>query len=280
MEIVPRAVTSLMAHFKDGFVIKPGEHLPPGLARSYTVAEHVGGQPLIDRYLTTTNGVLEPRTGQPLDMTPHVPGGIQPGDVVLRGQDPQFMFYTGLVSSVAQFFKTGKWHTERSAVSHAGRVASLDGQLRVIQMVGGSSPDEMQHFLQEEGQPRKWLDRKLKASYLFDTSIHDFFNPPGEAVVTDAVVMRPNDPAIAAEGSRNAAALRAAQQDGSHRWYNELFPALAPGHRGGNCADFVDWTAPVVKQAIATPLDFELSNGYRQVGEKRVLHEEVQRAQA
>lgn len=219
------------------FVTKPGLDLPPNtLRRLMTVEEKVNGKMLVDQFLHT-KGVAPKNlaNGQLLDMTPVVSGGFREGDIVLRGNSVETTAQSGIVTTLTEGLRTGDWKIHKSAVSHAGIVAkNTKGELRVIQMVSGETPEELAKLLT----PRQ---EKFKATFLREDSIHDFFNVQGTPI-TRSTVMRPKDPEAALKAARRAQELLDTQvtPEGIHPWYSKFPHSLSPDGRGGVCSTFVD----------------------------------------
>lgn len=219
------------------FVTKPGLDLPPNtLKRLMTVEEKVNGKMVVDHFVHTQGAKpLNIASGKALDMTPVVSGGFREGDIVLRGNSVETTAQSGIVTSITEGIRTGDWHIHKSAVSHSGIVAkNAQGELRVIQMVSGETPEELAKLLT----PRQ---QKLKATFLREDSISDFFNVKGTPI-TRSTVMRPKDPEAAARAARRAQELLDTQvtPEGIHPWYSKLPHSLSPDGRGGVCSTFVD----------------------------------------
>lgn len=259
-------------HLVDPFVSKPGLHLPAGTTRKLlTVEERLQGRMVVDRFVQSKGAkAAHAVTGKQLDMTPVVAGGFREGDIVLRGNSAITTAQSGMMTSLSEGLRTGDWHVRKSAVSHSGIVARAEsGELRVVQMVSGETPPELAKLL-TPGQKR------LKATFLRQDSLSDFFNLKGDKVSTASVVMRPKDPQAAAAAARRAMDYYRTQATpaGTHPWFAKLPHSLAPGDRGGVCSTFVDLA---YGEAFAnryhiptTPLDFVRSNQVTKVGERLV----------
>lgn len=253
------------------FVTKPGLDLPPNtLKRMMTVEEKVNGQMVVDKFLHTKGAkALSAKNGALLDMTPVVSGGFKAGDIVLRGNSVETTAQSGIITTITEGLRTGDWHIQKSAVSHSGIVAkNAQGELRVIQMVSGDTPEELAKLLT----PRQ---KKLKATFLREDSIHDFFNVEGTPI-TRATVMRPKDPEAAAKAARRAKELLDTQvtPQGTHPWYSKFPHSLAPDGRGGVCSTFVDMAFDnAFKQPMhmpTTPLHFVIDPRMSVVGDRVV----------
>jgi len=253
------------------FVTKPGLDLPADTARRLmTVEEKVDGRMMVDKFLHTKGGkALSVKNGAPLDMTPVVSGGFREGDIVLRGNSVETTAQSGMVTTITEGVRTGDWHIRKSAVSHAGIIAkNAKGELRVIQMVSGETPEDLAKLLT----PRQ---KKLKATFLRDDSIQDFFNVKGTPI-TRATVMRPKDPEAAARAARRAKELLDTQvtPQGTHPWYSKFPHSLSPDGRGGVCSTFVDMAyGNAFKQPLhlpTTPLHFVIDPRMTTVGDRVV----------
>jgi hypothetical protein len=269
-------------HVMRPFIDKPGMDLPKGTAnRDFTVEEKRGGINTVDHFLQT--GAAKPKsaqTGAVLDMTPQVPGGFKEGDIVLRGNSAFTTFESGLVTSLTEWMRTGHWETHKSAVSHSGIVVRdpETQELRVVQMVSGATPEELAPKL-------TGAQKKLKATFLRNDSIADFFNDTATPI-TQATVMRPKDAAMGAKAAAKALEYYDTQVSGdtTHPWFAKLPHSLAPGGRGGVCSTFVDLAYDGhFKQKLhlpTTPEHFVVSPDLEMVGDRSVTDIEAAPATA
>lgn len=262
----------LSRHLIDPFVIKPGLHLPADAAtRLLTVEEQVNGKMVVDHFVQSKGAkAANAVTGAVLDMTPVVKGGFREGDIVMRGNSPVTTAQSAMMTSLSEGLKTHDWFIRKSAVSHAGIVARNDaGELRVVQMIAGETPPELLQHLTP-------LQKKLKATFVHEDSLSDFFNLKEGHVSTRSTVMRPKDPQQAAAAARRAHELFKTQitPEGTHPWYSQVPHSLAPGGRGGVCSTFVDLAYGEGfsnrYHIPTTPLDFVRSSQVTQVGDRAV----------
>ncbi|MDB5095960.1 MAG: hypothetical protein JWM80_381 [Cyanobacteria bacterium RYN_339] len=258
------------------FVIKPGLHIPAdALAKKLRVEEGLGAEHFADQFIQKKGeSAISTATGKVLDMTPHVEGGIKPGDIVLRGNSVFTTAESGWATSLTESMRTHDWHIHKSAVSHAGVVVrDHSGELKVVQMVSGNTPAELADRLTPH-------QKKMKATFLRKDSLADFFNIPGTPI-TKATVMRPKDGDLAKQAALKALALYDTQIQGAvtHPWYSKLPHSWAPDGRGGVCSTFVNmafegkFDQPL--HIPVTPEHFVLSPAMQQVGDRAITDIEV-----
>lgn len=226
----------LSKHVLEPFAQKPGLHLPKGTVnKDLTVAERVGGKLQVDHFVQTGKTAVNAQTGVKFDMIPVVEGGFQPGDIVMRGNSLVTTAESGLVTTVYEGLAHSEWQIRKSAVSHAGIVVKdASGEMRVIQMISGETPKELEHLLTSR-------QKKLGATFLHNDSLDAFFNSKKNPF-TQATVMRPQDPAMAERAAKTALDYYHTQvtPSGTHPWYSRLPHSMAPDGRGGVCSTFVD----------------------------------------
>lgn len=254
------------------FAKKPGLGLPKGATRLITVEEAAAGKKVVQEYVQKMGkDALSVKSGAKLNMMPIVNGGFREGDIVLRGNSLFTTAQSGMVTTLSEGITKGNWKRHQATVSHAGIVArNAKGELRVVHMVTSQPADDIAHMLT----PRQ---KKLKATFLREDSLHDFFNVKGTPI-TRAAVMRPKDPKAAYEAARRAETYFRTQvtAEGTRPWYSKLPNDWAPDGRGGVCSTFVDlafgekFKPPYLLPT--TPEHFLISPLTEKVGDKTITN--------
>lgn len=217
------------------FADKPGMDLASTVQKKLvTVEEDTAAGHQVDTFVQTGNQAVNTKTGAALSMTPQVAGGVKEGDIVLRANSEGCMAESGLVETMLNFFKTGKWNPERATVSHSGIVVKdHSGAMSVVQMVSSESPKNLESKLTN-------FQKKIKACFLQQVPVDQFFDDG--APTARGVVLRPKDQAAALKAARKAQNYVDTQvtATATHPWYSKLPHSIAPDGRGGVCSTFVD----------------------------------------
>jgi hypothetical protein len=265
------------SHLVEPFVNKPGLHVAQDATKALTVNGGLAADHWNETFIQSAQGPgKSARTGRILDMTPEVKGGIQAGDIVLRGWTELATAEGGWAASLTESIRTGYPHIQKSAVSHVAVVVkdpARAGELRVIQWVDDPTAPELEAKLTR-------VQKAMGATFLQNVSLHEFFNPEG-AIMTDAVVMRPKDANLAQSGAKRALQLYNTQVVESpgkatvlRPWYPKLPHVLAPEGRGGPCSGFVNVAfGDHFRQSAhipVTPEHFILAPDLKNVGETSV----------
>lgn len=265
-------------HMIEPFVEKPGMKIPESaIAERFTVKGGLTNAHWQESFVQARGGqALSEKTGKALDMTPAVKGGFQEGDIVFRGNSAFCTAESGWVASLLNFFKTGHWKIERARVSHVAMIArdpAHANDLRVIQMVSGDTPKDLVPLLTP-------MQRRLKATFLRNDSLNDFFNNAEGRPFTDTAVVRPTDSQLAHTAAEKALADYNGQvvRDASgkvvatHPWYSKLTPGISPDHRGGVCSDFVNraFGGKFDEPIAVTPFSIEHDPAVKLVGETQI----------
>jgi hypothetical protein len=265
----------LSEHLIQPFVRKPGMNLSKSVVeRALTVEETIGGKNIVDHFVQSASGEVRNAKGVALNMMPVVDGGLQEGDIVLRGSSPVCMAEGGIVGTIQKFLKEHHWVKQTSEVSHSGIVVkNADGEMRVIHMVSGSPPEGTEQYLTK-------LQKKFKATYLRNETPEQFFNVKGEPS-TQSTVMRHPDARMAKLAAKKAqryfdTQLTATEQ---HPWYSKLPHSLAPDGRGGVCSTFVDLMYgehfQYASHLPTTPYTFASSPELKQVADRSITQIEA-----
>lgn len=231
MGILGNCADSLIHTFAD----KPGMDLAKDVQKKLvTVEEDTAAGHLSDQFVQTGDKAVNAKTGAALSMMPQVAGGFKEGDIVLRANSEACMAESGLVETLLNFFKTGKWNPIRATVSHSGIVVKdHTGAMSVVQMVSSESPPALESKLTA-------FQKKIKACFLQQVPVEKFFNDG--APTARGVVMRPADQTAAKAAAQKAQHYVDTQvtPTATHPWYSKTPHSLAPDGRGGVCSTFVD----------------------------------------
>jgi hypothetical protein len=264
-------------HLVEPFVNKPGLHVAQEATKALTVSGGLAADHWTDTFVQAATGVGKNlKTGRVLDMMPEVKGGIQAGDIVLRGWSTLATAESGWGASATESLRTGHAHIQKSAVSHVAVVVkdpAHAGELRVIQWVDDPTPKDLEDQLTR-------VQKAMGATFLQNVPLHDFFNPKG-AIMTDAVVMRPQDAKLADAGAKRALELfntQVVSEPGKatvlRPWYPKIPHSLAPDGRGGPCSGMVNVAFDDhFRQAAhipVTPEHFILAGDLTNVGETSI----------
>lgn len=268
----------IVRHIEEPFVSKPGLHLPAGTVdKTLTVKGGLGAAHWRETFTQhATDAAKSTRTGAVLDMIPTVKGGLQPGDLVLRGWTESATAEAGGLATLTRFLRTGSWKPIKSKVSHVAVVVrdpAHANELRVIQWVDDPNPAALDAKLSK-------TQKFFGATFLENVSVSEFFNVPN-APITETLVMRPKDPNLSKTAASGALKFFDTQvqtgADGKtilRPWYPKIPHSLAPDGRGGVCSTFVNQAlGDFLKEPLhipVTPEHFVQSPAFQNVGETTV----------